>query len=479
MKKNIFRNIAILVVLSLAALTVLQGLWLGRMYSDMNEKFHRQVSAAFERAAYEELITRDLNSSVDRHLMTATFSEDSVISNSMGEIIDSLLSLPAEQRAWSAQVEAEVEEDSTRITITIDKSDLDETQLVLMNLNMSIDMSVKEESLLKCDSLLSGNLVQAGIYAPYSLSLVGIADGITVHSTGEDLSNPVVFELPADSKGIYAYRLAITNPNRGFLREMAGIVASSVLIVLLLAFSFVYLLRTMFRQKSLEKMQLDLTHNITHELKTPIAVASAAGEALSGFGADRDPVKRGEYLGVINDQMARLAAMVENILSMSLYEDTAFSLEYTDEPLSSMVREQVRALALDGREDVKLDISLPEGLTVFCDRKHFPVVLKNLLDNAVKYSPGRATVAVRAAEIGDTTVISVSDNGIGIPQEYRSRIFEKFYRVPTGDRHDVKGFGLGLYHVRETVARHGGTITVDSSPGRGTTFTIRLPRNGR
>ncbi|MCD8173261.1 MAG: HAMP domain-containing histidine kinase [Alistipes sp.] len=479
MRKNIFRNIAVLVVLSLATLTVLQGLWLGRMYSDMNEKFHRQVGAAFERAAYEELITRDLNSSVDRHLMTAMFSEDSILGNTIGGIVDSLLSLPAEQRSWSAEVEAEVEEDSTRILITIDKTDLSDTQLMLMNLNMSIDMSVKEESLLKCDSLLSWNLLQAGIDAPYNLSLVNLTDGAVMNSTGGEVTNPVVFELPADSKGSSAYRLDIANPNRGFLREMAGIVASSVLIVVLLAFSFIYLLRTMFRQKSLEKMRLDLTHNITHELKTPIAVASAAGEALSGFGADRDPVKRREYLGVINEQMARLASMVENILSMSLYEDNGFRLEYSDEPLSAMVREQVRALALEGREDVELNISIPEGLTVFCDRKHFPVVLKNLLDNAVKYSPRKAVVSVRAAEHAGVTVISVSDNGIGIPQAYRARIFEKFYRVPTGDRHDVKGFGLGLYYVREMVARHGGTINVDSAPGRGTTFTVRLPHNGR
>lgn len=491
MKKNIFRNTAVLVVASLLALALLQALWLGRMYSDMNEKFNRQVAAAFERAAYDELVSRSGIPRFHTNYRSSRESNDSAfvridslrlsaildsipLTDSIGKIRPGRVRGTAVLSRNSSNIQTY---DSTQIKITVsDESSLAQNIIVM---EMLTGLGPTLDNMLKCDSLLYENLLQADIDVPYRLSLENIEDGEVIHQTGDEVSNPVVFELAADARGKTVYRLEIANPNKGFLREMSGVLISSVLIILLLGFSFSYLLRTMFRQKSLEIMRLDLTHNITHELKTPIAVASAAEEALTGFGAAEDPQKRKQYLRVISDQLANLSGMVENILSMSLYEQSEYPLEFGEHNLRRIVEGQARALSLTGGERVSLSIDIPEDLTLICDRTHFSTVIKNLLDNAAKYSPGRAEIEVRASERDGHINISVSDNGIGIPRGAQKRIFEKFYRVPTGNRHDVKGFGLGLYYVNDMVAKHGGKIAVESAPERGTTFTITVPKNGQ
>ncbi|MCD8072903.1 MAG: ATP-binding protein [Alistipes sp.] len=336
-----------------------------------------------------------------------------------------------------------------------------------------------ENNFLRCDTLLGQNLIVAGIDRPYRLAVVDNQTHQELFSTDAEIPRPLTYSLVADSQGRSSYVVTISNPSGGFLREMAGILISSVLIVILIAFSFIYLLRTLFRQKTLERMRLDLTHNITHELKTPIAVASAAEEALTGFGAENDPVKRQQYLGVIGQQLYNLSAMVENILSTSLYEQSEYRLEFSDIPLRELVCRQLDALSLSNSGKAEVRIDIPAGLTVHCDSGHFSTVIKNLLDNAVKYSPGKALVEISARGKNGATEIKISDKGIGIPRHAQRKIFDKFYRVPTGDRHDVKGFGLGLYYVRDMVAKHGGTITVESSEGKGTIFTIILPGHGK
>ncbi|MCC8036337.1 MAG: HAMP domain-containing histidine kinase [Rikenellaceae bacterium] len=496
MDKKIFRRVGILIAVSLAALALVQAGWLVRMYNDMSDNFSRQVTAALEKAAYDELISRGSQPEMVQANMTRSTMSDSTSRITVdsidfrtirGTIRD--ISIPplssihpslVDYIRVSPRSEDEPDPHSTEVVMTLkDQHNGMPTQNIMVFRLPPRTSAPTEANFLRCDSLLGRNLFVAGIDRPYRLAVVDNQTRKELYATDRVIPRPQVYSLVADSQGKSSYVVSISDPNRGFLREMAGIIVTSLLIVVLIAFSFIYLLRTLFRQKTLERMRLDLTHNITHELKTPIAVASAAEEALTGFGAGDDPAKRRQYLGIISDQLENLSAMVENILSTSLYEQSEYRLEFSETGLRRIVLEQIDSLSLAESGKARVGVDIPEDMTVFCDREHFSTVIKNLLDNAVKYSPGTAEIEITARAKNGAAVISISDKGVGIPKYAQSKIFDKFYRVPSGDRHDVKGFGLGLYFVRDMVVKHGGTIRVESTEGKGTLFTIILPRHGK
>lgn len=272
------------------------------------------------------------------------------------------------------------------------------------------------------------------------------------------------------------------HPYLSMLGDMAGVIVSSVLIVVLIAALFAYLLRTLFRFKSVERMRLDLTHNITHELKTPISVAYAAGDSLLNIEQmASDPAVRREYIGIMQRELRQLSEMVDRILRMSLEESEAFALAIGDCDAAEIVAEAVRehrAACAGKRVEITADVGA--DLVLRADRFHLVKALGNLIDNAVKYSDDEVHVAVRAAADGDNAVFEVADDGIGMASGEAERVFDKFYRIPSGDLHEVKGFGLGLYYVRTVAERHGGSVRAESAGrGRGSRFYIILPRYGR
>ena len=255
------------------------------------------------------------------------------------------------------------------------------------------------------------------------------------------------------------------------LEKMGGIIVASVLIALILIGSFIYLLKTILRMKSIGEMRRDFTHNITHELKTPIAAISATNEALADFSVGEHPEKRKKYLDVQRHYLQMLSSMVERILSLSVQESGNFRLHLAACSLRALVAEQVQALPLKYGKDVRIDVEVPD-MQVCVDKFHFSNVLQNLLDNAVKYTPSRPHIVIKAGQKGRNTWISISDNGIGIPSSQRKHVFEKYYRVPTGDVQNVRGFGIGLYYCRLVIEKHGGKISISGSPNGGTTVTI-------
>ena len=266
-------------------------------------------------------------------------------------------------------------------------------------------------------------------------------------------------------------QVRIESPHRMLLEKMGGIIVASVLIALILIGSFIYLLKTILRMKSIGEMRRDFTHNITHELKTPIAAISATNEALADFSVGEHPEKRKKYLDVQRHYLQMLSSMVERILSLSVQESGNFRLHLAACSLRALVAEQVQALPLKYGKDVRIDVEVPD-MQVCVDKFHFSNVLQNLLDNAVKYTPSRPHIVIKAGQKGRNTWISISDNGIGIPSSQRKHVFEKYYRVPTGDVQNVRGFGIGLYYCRLVIEKHGGKISISGSPNGGTTVTI-------
>lgn len=327
----------------------------------------------------------------------------------------------------------------------------------------------------------TANMLETGTLQPYCAEVIDRADGDRVLIRRGDVAaieHPAVSEIDIDDEGRLALRVTVSVPVDRMWGEMWGVVVPSAAIVVLLCVVFVLLMRTMFRQKSLGEMRRDLTHNITHELKTPIAVAAAANDALRNFSADADPVRRARYLDIVAEQLSQLSSMVEHILSVSLAEQERMQLHGERFALRS-VAEQAAAKFTAAEKMVDVTIDVAETLTVWGDRFHLSNVLSTVLDNAVKYSDGsvRITVSARGVRHGrrPCVEITVADNGIGIEPKALDHIFEKFYRVPSGDVQRARGYGLGLYYARRVVEHHGGTIAARSRVGEGTVITIVLP----
>ncbi|MEP1035688.1 HAMP domain-containing sensor histidine kinase [Ekhidna sp.] len=251
---------------------------------------------------------------------------------------------------------------------------------------------------------------------------------------------------------------------------------SSGFLVLVILFCFGYSIRTIVRQKKLSEMKNDFINNMTHELKTPISTVSLAVEALNDKEIEQSAL-RSKYLKVIGEENKRLGDQVEKVLQIAAIDRKDYNLKQEILRMSDMVKNAADHIAMQveqrgGRLNM---IEKAEKDLVHGDEMHLTNIILNLLDNANKYSPEAPNITLRTASDQEDFIISIHDKGIGMSREQQKHIFEKFYRVPTGDLHNVKGFGLGLAYVQRIVEAHGGSIHVDSEPGKGSKFSITLP----
>ena len=291
----------------------------------------------------------------------------------------------------------------------------------------------------------------------------------------EKLPHPRTTLIEIDDDGVFALRLTYARPVERFWGEMWVLLLSSVAIVVLLAVVLSYLVKTMMRQRTLEEMRRDFTHNITHELKTPLSVAVTATDALRNFSAEADVERRSRYLEIVENQLTQLSAMVERILSVSV-EGREVSHNPTRFPLRELLEEVTVGIRMEQTADITL--ACDEQLLLTADRFHLRNLLATLIDNALKYTDKRPQIHLSAEQQEESVVLTISDNGHGIAREHLEHLFEKFYRVPQGDVQSVRGYGLGLYYARQVAERHHGTLTVESRVGVGSTFTLKLPANG-
>ena len=323
------------------------------------------------------------------------------------------------------------------------------------------------------------NLMELDALQPYYAEVLSneAGDSRVVITRGErpTLNNPMTTVVPIDDYGLYSLLVSIEIPFKVFLGRMWGLIASSVAIIILLAGVLIYLVRTMFRQKTLEEMRRDFTHNITHELKTPISVAVTATDALRNFSADADPDRRSRYLEIVETQLTQLSTMVEHILSVSV-EGREYKYNPTVVDLQEIISGLIQGAGMNTGKKPVFNIDCAEHIKILADEFHIKNLLATVIDNAVKYSPD-PIVDIRVSDESGNVTIEIEDNGCGIAKEHLSHVFEKFYRVPTGDIHSVRGYGLGLYYAKQVAELHKGTISMNSRVGKGTTVTIKLPRN--
>lgn len=251
------------------------------------------------------------------------------------------------------------------------------------------------------------------------------------------------------------------------------------LLIGMLVYGFAYTIHSFFKQKRLSEMKSDFVNNMTHEFKTPIATISLASEMLQKPAVLSSPAKATKYASIIYDENQRLKNQVEHVLQIAVLDKHEYRLRLSEFDLHELIEsvcENFKLMLKDrkGRLEFIPGAGNPK---ITADKMHVQNMLLNLLDNAGKYSPGAPQIIVRTRNDGDGIVFSVEDKGIGISSEDQKHIFKKLFRVHTGDVHNVKGFGLGLYYVKTMAEAHHGTVKVKSEPGEGSRFDVYLPVN--
>ncbi|MDE6669038.1 MAG: HAMP domain-containing histidine kinase [Muribaculaceae bacterium] len=269
---------------------------------------------------------------------------------------------------------------------------------------------------------------------------------------------------------VLTYNAYISPLTDHILKEMSGVIVTSVLIALVLTAGFWYLLHVINRLRTIEEMKDDFTNNMTHELKTPIAIAYAANDALLQFPDPQDEQRTKKYLTAALEQLSKLTGLVENILAMSMERRKHLTMTKEKISLKPFLTSIIEQQKLRATKPCEITLDCAEDTVINADPTHFSNVISNLIDNSIKYSGDTVSIVVEA----DNYAVSVSDNGIGIPPKSLPDIFNKFYRVPHGNRSDVRGYGIGLFYVKSIVDRHDWRIEVESKLGKGSRFTIKF-----
>ncbi len=318
-----------------------------------------------------------------------------------------------------------------------------------------------------------------GIYSPATNSMI-------LQKTGkypeELLNESFVFDLtPLGSLFSYPNKLLIHFPYEKtfIISQLWKLLFVSVILFIVIIISFSFSIYTIYRQKRLSEMKNDFINNMTHEFKTPISTIALACEALKDTDIQKTESLYDNYVGVINEENVRLGLMAEQILQTAIIDKGQLKLKKTDNNMHDIINVAVisKKMALENKGG-NIEIQLRARHTeVIGDNIHLTNVIINLLDNAIKYCIEAPDIVVNTINSGNLILIRIKDNGIGISKSNRKKIFEKLYRVPTGNIHNFKGFGLGLSYVKAIVEQHEGKVSVDSEPGKGSTFTIQLPIN--
>ncbi|MFT4072560.1 MAG: HAMP domain-containing sensor histidine kinase [Dysgonamonadaceae bacterium] len=330
---------------------------------------------------------------------------------------------------------------------------------------------------------IKAELANNGIVIPFQFKIVDKDEKDIYSQTGFDVKNKndlysqVLFQNDPPAQ---QYHLEVNFPTRGrYIVSAISFFVPSVAFTIVLLVTFIVTIYLIFRQKKLSEMKNDFINNMTHELKTPVSTISLAAQMLKDGSVMKSPEVFKHISGVINDETKRLSFQVEKVLQMSLFEKQKATLKLKEMDVNDIIVSvantfQLKVEKFGGEIDIDLQA---EDSTAEVDEMHFTNVLFNLLDNAVKYRKEEVPLKlmIKTWNENGKLFISVDDNGIGIKKEYVKKIFERFYRIPTGNRHDVKGFGLGLAYVFKIVKDHKGSIKAESELGLGTKFIINLP----
>jgi len=350
---------------------------------------------------------------------------------------------------------------------------------------------------LALDTLLRQALQERGIGIPFAFGVrtksqpafLFTSLGIDPHQFSEAGYKAALFPNNMLETGNYVY-IYFPTQRQFILSQMWFTFGASAVLILVILACFYIAISTIVRQKKLADIKNDFINNMTHEFKTPISTISLAVEMaqeqvsrpLVGAGGDNSDIasvneRLSRYMGIIRDETRRLGSHVEKVLQMALLDRGEIKLKLSSVNIHDVIEKVLNNMSLQieqrgGELDLEFDA---DREVIEADEVHLTNIVYNLLDNALKYSPESPHITLVTRSLPEGVSITVADQGLGMTKDQVNRIFEKFYRVPTGNRHDVKGFGLGLSYVKKMIEEHHGQIHVDSEPGKGSSFEVILP----
>jgi len=354
--------------------------------------------------------------------------------------------------------------------------------LINENNNKPIEERIDKELL---DSLLRLELRNQQINTPFEFGVLsGTTEKLCIEKSGkyhnELLNESLVFTLfPGDIFSAPSFLLIyFPQGTRYIYSQIVYMLLLSALLIIVIITIFVFNISTIIKQKKLSDIKNDFINNMTHEFKTPISTISLACEALSDGDIDQNAILMHNYVSIINEENKRLGKMAEKILQTAVLDQAQLKIKQETVDIHKIIEDVLKSMKIvfesrNGSIDIQLDATQH---IVTGDRVHLTNVIYNLLDNANKYTPNTPHITIKTVnKTPNEITISIKDNGIGISRSNQKKIFEKLYRVPTGNIHDVKGFGLGLSYVKVIIEIHGGNISVESELKKGSCFNIKFP----
>lgn len=331
------------------------------------------------------------------------------------------------------------------------------------------------------DNLISQNIRRSGIKERYEYKIVDIFQNELYKSPAfknEFYASSIKVQLtPENSVFKETLYLYFYESNNYIIRKLGWIIAAAIIFTIIIVSAFALTVRQMFTQKKLSEIKSDFINNMTHELKTPLATISLAIDALTNEKVIHDPEKIRYYSIMIKDENKRMNKQVEKILQAARIERQEIKLNLQLLNAHEIIHKVADNLSLQIQEkqgSLTLKLAAPKHV-IMADDVHFSNIIFNLMDNAIKYSGENLKIEIETLNQSGMLAIRIKDNGIGMNKETQARVFEKFYRAHTGNLHNVKGFGLGLSYVKAIVEAHGGKIRLESTPGKGSTFTVYFP----
>ncbi|MVT42488.1 sensor histidine kinase [Chitinophaga oryziterrae] len=454
------RNILILMCVCILSIYLFQGYWLYNSYHIQLDQFGK-----------------DINESLRTAIFNKQFADVRRYFRRYGRERDSLHDVPPPPPGedWHRFTDTGTRNGDAPNRKYADTLARQISDLILLN-NMYGD-SIK---LVKLDSVYSSELHNRQITTDFELDTFHISfNGLARDGFRDSLRrrSPLkTSKIPFNPASNLFVQAVFKSPLQYILAKMIWTLVGTLLLLVLVTICFIYMLRTILKQKKLSEIKNDFINNMTHELKTPIATVYAAVEAMQNFNALNDQKKTQNYLDISKQELQRLSDLVEKVLHIASEENEEIEIYREETDLNDVIDTIITNHQLKTNRPVQFryDNLLGDRL-VFVDKTHISNAISNLVDNAIKYSGEHPAVSIRCSIENGTLTIRVKDNGIGIPKMYQENIFDAFFRVPTGNLHNVKGFGLGLSYVKKIIMLHGGTITVTSEQEKGSEFIIHLP----
>ena len=338
--------------------------------------------------------------------------------------------------------------------------------------SVAIALNNDDINFTKLDSIFTNQLSKKGIKTPHYLILIDK----DIKVGGSNKAKDIELSLFSNSKSTFLrpdqnLRAYYEDPTIQALKKSSTGILLSLLLSLSVIFCLIYLLKIISTQKELAEIKNDLINNITHEFKTPIATISTAVEAIESFNVADNKEKTKQYAAISAFQIKKLHVMVEKLLETATLDSESLMLQKEPTNIVDLIAKIAKKFELLTKKDIKFTTNIDSKILKI-DLFHFENAISNLVDNAIKY--GGDSIEINLNSVLNVTEISVADNGKGIDKSHQERIFDKFYRVPKGNTHDVKGFGIGLYYAQKIIEKHNGSINISSSFDN-TIFKLQIP----